>query len=144
MVGCDSTLVVDIFNGKTNVLWKLQNDWLICKTKLDLMEFKVSHIYREVNICTDRLTSHAILTRRNSIWNSMYAFINEDYSRNTFSLSSYSCGSLAQARVSPKPKSVSRLRERIKLKRHLSVGKPILLWVSRLSKLYALKRQFLH
>ncbi|KAF1877720.1 hypothetical protein Lal_00040438 [Lupinus albus] len=41
---CDSTLVVDIFNGKSNAPWKLQNKWLICKRKIVHMNFSVSHI----------------------------------------------------------------------------------------------------
>ncbi|KAF1879394.1 hypothetical protein Lal_00005860 [Lupinus albus] len=133
---CDSTIVVDIFNGRTNVPWKLQNDGLICKSKLDLMDFKISHIYREGFVICKALCgflaqaapiAQAILVAKAS-------HINAWWKR--------SCGSLAQARVSHKPKSVFRLSERIALKRHFQDCRPNSPWVSRLSEKIMLKRQF--
>ncbi|KAF1876331.1 hypothetical protein Lal_00029679 [Lupinus albus] len=88
-LGCDSTLVMDNFNVKTNVPWKLQNYWLTCKTKIALMDFKISHIYREGNNYTNKLASHGMIFRRNCIWNSMPSLLREDYNRNRFGLQNY-------------------------------------------------------
>ncbi|KAF1888600.1 hypothetical protein Lal_00011374 [Lupinus albus] len=103
-------------------------------------------LLREGNACADKLAFFGVVNKRNSFWNHLPNFIKDVYHRNRFGLLNYRfrnfCGSLAQARVSPKPKSASRLSERITLKRQCQDFRANSLWVSRLSERIALKQQF--
>ncbi|KAF1884383.1 hypothetical protein Lal_00014351 [Lupinus albus] len=66
---CDSTLVVDFFNEKSNAPCKLQNE--------------------EGNSCADKLASSGITSKRNSTWKSLPSFISIAYNRNRFGLPNY-------------------------------------------------------
>ncbi|XP_019430038.1 PREDICTED: uncharacterized protein LOC109337513 [Lupinus angustifolius] len=85
---CDSTTVVDIFNHKAKVLWKISNAWEQCKSKLLSINFHILHIFREGNTCVDKLANYAIDYRHNSSWNKSPTFIKEDYNRNRLGLPS--------------------------------------------------------
>ncbi|XP_019451753.1 PREDICTED: uncharacterized protein LOC109353847 [Lupinus angustifolius] len=85
----DSMLVLDIFSGNSKAPWKLSNDWQICKSKIAQMNFKISHIYREGNVCADKLASYDISSHTNSIWFSTPPFIIEDFARNRHDLPNY-------------------------------------------------------
>ncbi|OVA10859.1 Ribonuclease H domain [Macleaya cordata] len=53
---CDSLLVVMAFEGKFNVLWKLQNRWSNCVVRLLKVNFRFSHIFHEGNQYADILS----------------------------------------------------------------------------------------
>ncbi|XP_019432113.1 PREDICTED: uncharacterized protein LOC109339159 [Lupinus angustifolius] len=59
----DSILVLQIFKGNSKPPWKLLNDWHRCKKFLDSMNYKITHIYREGNICADKLASFGAKSR---------------------------------------------------------------------------------
>ncbi|XP_019430046.1 PREDICTED: uncharacterized protein LOC109337520, partial [Lupinus angustifolius] len=86
---CNSSLVVDIFNGKSKVPWKLQARWTICKIHLSSMNFKVSHIYREGNACADSLAKFGISSNTYTWWNSIPTFIHSHFYRNWLGLPNY-------------------------------------------------------
>ncbi|XP_019434441.1 PREDICTED: uncharacterized protein LOC109341090 [Lupinus angustifolius] len=86
---CDSTLVVDIFNGKSSVPWHLWSKWNICKQTLLAMNLSISHIYREGNYCADKLANHGIASRTFSWLIDIPKFIVEDYNRNRLGLPNY-------------------------------------------------------
>ncbi|XP_019433032.1 PREDICTED: uncharacterized protein LOC109339940, partial [Lupinus angustifolius] len=54
----NSTTVVDIFNNNSLAPWKLFADWNNCKRKLQSMNVRITHIYREGNSCADKLASY--------------------------------------------------------------------------------------
>ncbi|KAF1892304.1 hypothetical protein Lal_00010768 [Lupinus albus] len=60
---CNSTWVVDFLNGKNKIPWKLSNLWDHCRGLLALMDFKVSHIFREGNTYADKLASFSLNSR---------------------------------------------------------------------------------
>ncbi|CAL0326745.1 unnamed protein product [Lupinus luteus] len=88
---CDSSTVVDIFNGCAKVPWKLSNDWINCKQKLPLLNFHISHIFREGNSCADKLANFGLESKTNTFWRSIPSIIQEVYSRNRLGLPSYKC-----------------------------------------------------
>lgn len=51
----DFELVVKAFTSKDLVPGKLQNRWLNCMQLVEQMNFRVSHIFHEGNICADKL-----------------------------------------------------------------------------------------
>ncbi|KAF1861219.1 hypothetical protein Lal_00036221 [Lupinus albus] len=60
---CDSILVVNIFKGQGVIPWRLTNSWHMCLGYLASTNFKVSHIYGEVNACADSLASFGVCSQ---------------------------------------------------------------------------------
>ncbi|XP_019435871.1 PREDICTED: uncharacterized protein LOC109342316 [Lupinus angustifolius] len=87
---CDSSMVVDIFKGKFQVPWKLRNSWSKCCRILNVLNFRVYHIYREGNTCVDKLASFRVNSMVNSWWNSTPSFLLHEYNRNRLLLPNYS------------------------------------------------------
>ncbi|KAF1892493.1 hypothetical protein Lal_00010959, partial [Lupinus albus] len=54
---------MDFFNAKNKIYWKLSNLWDNYRGLLALMDFKVSHIFREGNACADKLVSFGLNSR---------------------------------------------------------------------------------
>ncbi|XP_019430034.1 PREDICTED: uncharacterized protein LOC109337509 [Lupinus angustifolius] len=86
---CDSMLLLDIFNGKSKPPWNLTNEWLKCNQKIQLLDFRISHIYREGNSCADKLASFGLESKRNTVWDSLPNFITDDCNRNRLVMPNY-------------------------------------------------------
>ncbi|KAF1860066.1 hypothetical protein Lal_00027917 [Lupinus albus] len=89
---CDSTWVVDFFQGKNKISWRLSNLWDHCSGLLSLMNFKVSHIFRDGNACVDRLASFGLNSRMDNWWNNPPNFLLDVIYRNTLSFPNYRLG----------------------------------------------------
>lgn len=85
----DSMLVVEAFKSIDVVPWYLQNRW---KNYLSLMKdrnFVISHIYREGNCCTNKLTSFEINVNGFVWWDGLPSFVRSDFSRNRLGFPNY-------------------------------------------------------
>ncbi|KAF1895765.1 hypothetical protein Lal_00037881 [Lupinus albus] len=91
---CDSALVVDLFNGKGVVPWRLVNSWHRCLHWISLMRFRVTHIFREGNTCADRLASFGVSSKMFTLWDAIPRFIFEEFNRNRLGLPNYRCNFL--------------------------------------------------
>ena len=58
----DSTLVCVAFTARTNVLWMLRNRWNTCLNYYGKIRFRVTHIFREGNVCADKLANCLLYT----------------------------------------------------------------------------------
>lgn len=56
----DSQLVVLAFKDSLLVPWKLQNHWKNCISLVRNMNFNVTHIFREGNVCADRIAAYGL------------------------------------------------------------------------------------
>ncbi|KAE9620110.1 putative ribonuclease H-like domain-containing protein [Lupinus albus] len=72
---CDSSLVVDISKGKGSPPWMLLNKWLKCRDILASMDYKVTHIFREDNVCADRLANYGISSNCFTFWDTIPQFL---------------------------------------------------------------------
>lgn len=72
----DSSLVVMAFNKDSMIPCGLRNRWRNCKHLLYQMNFLVTHIYREGNICADKLASIGLNLHGVTIWLCMPEFLN--------------------------------------------------------------------
>jgi len=54
---CDFTLVCVAFTVRTNSPWMLRNQWNTCLNYCGKIRFKVTHIFREGNVCADKLAN---------------------------------------------------------------------------------------
>lgn len=86
---CDSQLVVSAFKSSAGVPWTLANRSNNCIAHTQSMNFIVTHIFREGNICVDRLTAHGLHIQGFMWWDIIPSFVREDFFRNRFSLPSY-------------------------------------------------------
>ncbi|KAF1866229.1 hypothetical protein Lal_00024228 [Lupinus albus] len=91
---CDSMLVVDIFNGKGNIPWKLANKWHTCLEWISSLTFKATHIYRECNTCADKLAAFVVSSKVFTWWNSTPRFILEELNKNRLGMPNYRCNFL--------------------------------------------------
>jgi hypothetical protein len=53
----DSVLVVKAFSNLSLIPWSLRNRWMNCILMTRSMNFFVSHVYREGNVCVDVLAN---------------------------------------------------------------------------------------
>jgi len=53
----DSALVANVFKNKFQVPWKLRNRWDNCTLITSIMNFIVSHVFREGNECACMLAN---------------------------------------------------------------------------------------
>jgi len=60
---CDSALVCIAFTARTNVLWMLRNQWSTCLNYCGKIGFRVTHIFREGNVCVDKLANLGFIHR---------------------------------------------------------------------------------
>ena len=52
---CDSVLVCAAFTDRTNVFWMFRNRWILITMRK--IRFWVTHVFREANASTDKLTN---------------------------------------------------------------------------------------
>jgi len=50
-------LVCVAFTARTNVLWMLRNQWNTCLNYCGKIRIRVTHIFREGNVCADKLVN---------------------------------------------------------------------------------------
>jgi len=65
---CDSALVYVVFIARTNVTWKLRNQWNTCLNYCGKIRFRITHIFREGNVCTDKLANFGFIHRESFHW----------------------------------------------------------------------------
>ncbi|KAM5575738.1 hypothetical protein ABKV19_014599 [Rosa sericea] len=88
----DSVLVVHYFKAPQLVPWKLRVAWANCVQCVQLMQFKVSHIYREGNALADKLADFGA-TNMGSIWYiKVPSFVTGLYGRDLTSGTNYRFG----------------------------------------------------
>ncbi|KAF1881533.1 hypothetical protein Lal_00021382 [Lupinus albus] len=83
---CDSSWVVDIFNGKSQPPSKLSNFWNYCSELWSTKNLKVTHIFKEGNDCPDKLAAFGVQKRAGFLWDETPQFLMEEYNRNKFQL----------------------------------------------------------
>ncbi|KAF1881545.1 hypothetical protein Lal_00021396 [Lupinus albus] len=86
---CESSWVVDIFNGKSQPPWKLSNFRNPCSELWSTKNLKVNHIFRESNDCLDKLAVFGVQNGADFWWDETPQFLMEEYNRNRFQLFSY-------------------------------------------------------
>ena len=60
---CDSALVCAAFTARTNVHW-FRNRWNTCLKYYEKIRFRVTHIFREGNVCANKLTNLGFIHRK--------------------------------------------------------------------------------
>jgi len=65
---CDFALVCVAFTARINVPRMLCNRWNTCLNYCGKIKFRVTHIFREGNVCADKLTNLEFLHRKSFHW----------------------------------------------------------------------------
>ncbi|ERN12230.1 hypothetical protein AMTR_s00034p00210780 [Amborella trichopoda] len=68
-IECDSIAIIEAIKGR-KIPWKFSQKWLILRTYLDDMLWKITHIFREVNNVVDLLAKKAVYSRLTNFWDS--------------------------------------------------------------------------
>jgi len=85
----DSKIVMLAFSSSFVVPWCIRNKWANCLYKTRLMNFIVSHIYREGNTCADFLANIGLTISDTMWWDSAPLGIGQDLIRNKLGLPNY-------------------------------------------------------
>ncbi|GAU35907.1 hypothetical protein TSUD_69400 [Trifolium subterraneum] len=86
---CDSQLVSLAFKNPRIIPWQLKNRWKNCITKINTMNFFISHVYREGNNCADKLASLGLSLNQFTWWDNPPMVIRGDLFRNRLGLPCY-------------------------------------------------------
>jgi len=87
---CDSTLVCVAFTARTKFPWMFRNRWNTCLNYCGKIRFKVTHIFREGNVCADKLTNLGIIHGESFHWYNRLPFnLFLEFSMNRYSLPMY-------------------------------------------------------
>ena len=65
---CDFALVCAAFTAMTNVLRMLRNRFNTCLNYGEKIRFRVTHIFREGNVCVDKLANLGFIHRESFHW----------------------------------------------------------------------------
>jgi len=65
---CDSALVYAVFTTRTNIPWMLRNRWNTSPNYCGKIRFRVTHIFREGNVCLDKLANLGFIHRESFHW----------------------------------------------------------------------------
>lgn len=82
-------LVTMAFKSRSIVPWNLRNSWLIYITITSSTQFIISHNFREVNQCVDRLANLGLQMDIYHRWDSIPPTILNAFIRNRLSLPEY-------------------------------------------------------
>ncbi|CAL0327859.1 unnamed protein product [Lupinus luteus] len=85
----DSTTVLQIFTNNLQLPWRLRNIWYQCNETLRILNFRISHIFREGNYCADQLANYRVASKIDSWWNTIPSFLSNSFARNKLLLPSY-------------------------------------------------------
>jgi len=86
---CDSALVVNAFINQYLIPWKLRNIWENCLHIISIMNFFVTHVYREGNCCVDSLTNIGIILNHLTIWSEIPLCIRGNFVRDGLGMNNY-------------------------------------------------------
>lgn len=75
---CDSMLVVLAFNNSHLVPWQLTNRWINFLYLTSLMDFCISHIFKEDNTYANKLVAFGVHSSAFCWWDILPPFIVED------------------------------------------------------------------
>jgi len=85
----DSRIVVLAFKSTDIVPWQIRNRWINCLNYTDSISFIVSHIYREENVCADRLANIGLSLASFQYFYTLSREVREAYVQNRLGLPSY-------------------------------------------------------
>jgi len=87
---CDSAVVCVAFTTRTNVPWMLRNRWNTCLNYCGKIRFMITHIFREGNVCADKLANLGFIHRELFHWyNSLLSSLFLEFFMNRYSLPMY-------------------------------------------------------
>ena len=87
---CDFVLVCVVFTTRTNVLWMFRNRRHNCLNYCDKMKFRFTHIFREGNVCTDKLSNLWFIYKKSFHWyNRLPSTLFLEFFMNMYSLHVY-------------------------------------------------------
>ena len=85
-----SVLVCFAFTVRTNFPWMLRNRWNTCFNYCGKIRFRVTHIFREGNVCADKLANLGFIHRESFHWyNRLSSSLFSDFFMNRYSLPMY-------------------------------------------------------
>jgi ribonuclease HI len=85
----DSALLVLAFKSSSMIPWSLRNRWNNALLKSKNMNLLVTHIYREGNVCADRLANIGLNLVNFTFWNSLPIALCSNFNRDKLGLPSY-------------------------------------------------------
>jgi ribonuclease HI len=85
----DSMLVTLAFKSSKIVPWSVRNRWDNCLVKISSMNFFVTHVYREGNICADILTNIGLALQTHAWWDHIPSQIASEFNRNRLGMTNY-------------------------------------------------------
>jgi len=88
-IECDSTTAISIFQNKSNIPWTLHHLWLRCMERMETMDIRISHVFREGNSCADALAKRGADNIDLGWWNSHPTFIIPFFNNDVFNIPSY-------------------------------------------------------
>ena len=86
---CDFILVCVAFTIKINVLWMLRNWWNTCLNYCGKISFMITHIFREGNVCANKLVILRFIHRESFHWYNTLSSRFLEFSMNRYSLLMY-------------------------------------------------------
>lgn len=86
---CDSQLAIQAFKNNSIVPWKLRSRWRNMLLLAKKMHFVYSHVYREGNVCADKLANFGTTISSLVWWNSIPDFIKDDFFFDRISYTKY-------------------------------------------------------
>jgi len=87
---CDSALVCAVFIATTNVLWMLCNRRNTSLNYCEKIRFRVTHNFREGNVCADKLANLGFIHRESFHWyNRLPSSLFLEFFMNRYSLPMY-------------------------------------------------------
>ncbi|KAG4988622.1 hypothetical protein JHK82_030960 [Glycine max] len=75
----DSTLVLHAFSHPKSVHWSIYNRWMNCINHINHINFRISHIYREGNVCVAKLASFGAQSSGYTWWDSPPSFVVQQF-----------------------------------------------------------------
>lgn len=75
----DSTLVLHAFSHPKSVHWSIYNRWMNCINHINHINFRISHIYREGNVCVAKLASFGAQSSGYTWWDSPPSFVVQEF-----------------------------------------------------------------
>jgi ribonuclease HI len=85
----DSVLVVKAFSNLSLIPWSLRNRWMNCLLMTRSMNFFVSHVYREGNVCADVLANLGLGLLELTFWNTAPLHVCNSFARDKLGLPNF-------------------------------------------------------
>ena len=83
---CDFVLICVVFTTRTSVRWMHNNRWNTCLNYCGKIRFRIIHIFREGNACTDKLVNLGFIHKESFYWYNSFpsSLFLEFFMNNTF------------------------------------------------------------